>query len=146
MAAPACSSQKSRYYYRESKLITSQSDSDSESAYDVPPELDTDSADSDSEPRSDEQGTVVNSRSTSVPNTKSFVDDSLPNSAFSGMLSRPHPPARKSDSDGNLKAHLVQHDYKNKQTAMVEPIQQPEIPKHAQTRLADGRINLGKVL
>ena len=145
MAAPA-RSQNSQYYYRESKLITSQSDSDSESAYEVPPELDSDSADSDSEARSDEQGIVVNSRSTSVPNTKSFVEDSLPNNSFSGMLPRPHPPARKSDSDGNLKAHLIQHDYKNKQTAMVEPIQQPEIPKHAQTRLADGRINLGKVL
>ena len=139
MAAPA-RSQNSQYYYRESKLITSQSDSDSESAYEVPPELDSDSADS--EPCSDEQGVVVNSRPTSVPNTKSFVDDSLPNNSFSGILPRPHPPARKSDSDGNLKAHLIQH----KQTAMVEPMQQPEIPKHAQTRLADGRINLGKVL
>ena len=141
MAAPVCSS---RHYYRESKLI--QSDSDSESAYEVPPELDSDSTDSDSEPRGDEHGIIANSRSTSVPNTKSFIEDSLPNSSFSGMLPRPHPPAHKSDSDGNLKAHLVQHNHKNRKTAMVEPIQQPEIPKHAQTRLADGRINLGKVL
>ena len=145
MAAPAFS--QNSYYYRESKLITSHSDSDSESAYEVPPEFDSDSADSDSETCSDEQRVAVNSsRSTSVPNTKAFVDDSLPNNSLSEMLSRPHPPARKSDSDGNIKAHLIQHDYKNKQTALVEPVQQPEIPKHAQTRSADGRVNLGKVL
>ena len=142
MAAPAHG--KNTYYYRESKLITSQSDSDSESAYEVPPEFDSDSADSDCEPHGDEQRVAVNSRPTSVPNTKSFVDDSLPNNSFFGMLPRPHAPARKSDSDGNLKAHLIQH--KNKQTAIVEPVQQPEIPKHAQTRPADGRVNLGKVL
>ena len=47
MAAPATSSEN-KYYYRESKLLTSQSDSDSEDTYEVPPDLDSDSVDTDS--------------------------------------------------------------------------------------------------
>ena len=145
MAADPASGEASRgknYYYRESKLITSNSDSESD-AYEVPPDLDSDSADSDCDPNSDRQG--ANSLSTSVPNTKSFVDDSLPNNSLSGALLRPHAPARKSDSDGSLKAHLV-HEYKDKQMAMVQPMQQPHVPKHAQARQVEGRVNLGKIL
>ena len=139
MAAPA--SGRKNYYYRESKLITSHSDSDSEDAYEVPPEFDvSDSTDSDSDK------TPANSRANDVRSTKSFIEDSLPNEN-TAMLLKPYPPARKSDSDSNLKSHLLQHDGKGKQTAMVQPtVHQPEIPKHAQTRLADGRVNLGKVL
>ena len=136
MAAPARGGKN--YYYRESKLITSHSDSDSEDAYEVPPEFDSDSTDSDSDK------TSANSRTSDV-RSKSFVEDSLPNDN-TAMLSKPYPPARKSDSDSNLKGHLLQHGDKGKQTAMVQPtVHQPEIPKHALTRLADGRVNLGKV-
>lgn len=135
MAAPA---HENKYYYRESKLIASHSDSDSEDAYDVPPELDSDSADSDSD-----QTLPANMHCTNVRNKKSYIDDSLP-SHSTAMLSKP---ARKSDSDSNLKSHLLQQDYKSKQTAMVQPtVQQPAIPKHGQTRSADGRVNVGKVL
>ena len=139
----ACSG-KNNFYYRESKLITSNSDSDSDD-YQVPPELESDSEDSDCDSNSDQQR--ASSHSISVPNTKSFVDDSLPHNSFPPELLRPHAPARKtkSDSDGNLKAHLVSDD-KDKQTAIVQPIQQPHIPKHAQARQVDGRVNLGKIL
>lgn len=129
------------YYYRESKLITSHSDSDSEDAYEVPPEFDSNSTDSDSDK------TSTNSRANDV-RSKSFVEDSLPGDN-TAMLAKPYgSPARKSDSDGNLKRHLLQHGGKGKQMAMVQPtVHQPEVPKHAAiTRLPDGRVDLGKVL
>ena len=121
----------SKYCYRESKLITSHSDSDSEDAYEVPPELDSNSSDSDIDERS--------ARSSS--NARLFVDDSLPPSHSCTKHSAP----RKSDSDSNLKSHLLQQQH-NKKMARVQPLQQPQVPQHAQTRSADGRVNLGKVL
>lgn len=130
-----------QYYYRESKLINSHSDSDSEDAYEVPPELDSDSTDSDTD-----GALPTNSGSTNiVRNTQSYIEDSLPGHCR-GMLATPFSPARKSESDSNLKGYLIQDQHKGKQTAMVQPVQQPEIPKHSQTRQVDGRINLGKVL
>jgi len=138
MAAPAASGEN-RYYYRESKLIVSHSDSDSEDAYEVPPDLDSDSLDSDSDE-------ARSPRSTSVPNAQLFADDSLP-SNVSLVTSRPYPPARKSDSDSNLKSHLLHTDnIKAKQTAMVQPVQQPEIPRHTQTRTVNRKVNLAKIL
>lgn len=143
MAAPP--SGGNRYYYRESKLVTTDSDSE-EDAYEVPPELDSDSGDSEGDSDAVDQAVPTNSRARSVPDTKAYVDDSLPSNSSVLMLSKPYTPARKSDSDGNIKRHLIEQDYKSKQTAMVQPVRQPEVPRHTQTRPADGRVNIGKVL
>lgn len=131
-ALPATSENK--YYYRESKLITSQSDSDSD-PYDLPPDVDSDSTDSaDSAP-------VVSPRS-SASDIKSFADDSLPNNSLSTQ--RACPPARSNNPTGNSKS--CDRHSKHAAAVLHPASQKPEIPKHGQTRTTDGRVNLAKVL